>query len=41
MTTLLDETEAPAQALAALYAQRWEIEAVFDGFGDHVLRAGA
>lgn len=38
MTTLLDETEAPAQALAALYAQRWEIEAVFDELKTHVLQ---
>lgn len=38
MTTLLDESEAPASALAALYSQRWEIEAVFDELKTHVLQ---
>lgn len=38
MTTLLDQTEAPALTLAALYTQRWEIEAVFDELKTHVLQ---
>lgn len=39
LTTLLGEHEAPAQALAALYAQRWNIEGVFDELKTHVLRS--
>jgi hypothetical protein len=34
-TTLLDPLEAPAEELAAAYAQRWEIEAVFDELKTH------
>jgi hypothetical protein len=34
-TTLLDPNEAPAEELAAAYAQRWEIEAVFDELKTH------
>jgi Insertion element 4 transposase N-terminal/Transposase DDE domain len=34
-TTLLDPTEAPAVELALAYAQRWEIEAVFDELKTH------
>jgi len=30
LTTLLDEKQAPALELAALYHERWEVEAVFD-----------
>jgi hypothetical protein len=39
LTTLLEPKEAPAQELAALYPQRWEIEAVLDEFKTH-LRGG-
>jgi IS4 transposase len=34
-TTLLDPNEAPAEELAAAYAQRWEIEGVFDELKTH------
>ena len=34
-TTLLDPVEAPAVDLAVAYAQRWEIEAVFDELKTH------
>ncbi len=34
-TTLLDPTEAPAAELARAYAQRWEIESVFDELKTH------
>jgi hypothetical protein len=34
-TTLLDPTEAPAEDLAAAYAQRWEIELAFDELKTH------
>jgi len=34
-TTLLDPLEAPAAELALAYAQRWEIEAVFDELKTH------
>jgi hypothetical protein len=34
-TTLLDPAEAPAVELAAAYAERWEIEAVFDELKTH------
>ncbi len=30
VTTILDPADAPADELAALYAQRWEIESIFD-----------
>ena len=39
LTTLLDAKAAPALELAALYHQRWEIEAVFDELKTH-LRQG-
>jgi len=39
LTTLLDPKEAPAEELAALYPQRWEIEGVLDEFKTH-LRGG-
>lgn len=35
LTNLLDPTLAPADELAALYAQRWEIESIFDELGTH------
>jgi hypothetical protein len=35
VTTLLDPVEAPAADLAAAYAQRWEIESVFDELKTH------
>lgn len=38
LTTLLDETTAPAVELAALYLQRWEVEAVFDELKIHLLQ---
>ncbi len=34
-TTLLDPAEAPAEDLAAAYAQRWEIELAFDELKTH------
>ena len=39
MTSLLDEAQAPALELAALYHRRWHIEAVFDELKTH-LRQG-
>jgi len=36
MTTLLDPGTAPALELAALYHQRWEVEAVFDELKTHL-----
>ena len=39
VTTLHDPREAPAEELAALYPQRWEIEGVLDEFKTH-LRGG-
>lgn len=36
MTTLLDPIAAPALELAALYHQRWEVEAVFDELKTHL-----
>jgi Insertion element 4 transposase N-terminal/Transposase DDE domain len=36
LTTLLDAEAAPAMELAALYHQRWEIEAVFDELKTHL-----
>ena len=38
MTTLLDPTQAPALALAALYQQRWQVESVFDELKTHLLK---
>jgi hypothetical protein len=35
LTTLVDPETAPAEHLAAAYAQRWEIEAVFDELKTH------
>ena len=39
LTTLLDPKAAPAEPLARLYAQRWEIEGLFDELKTH-LRGG-
>jgi Insertion element 4 transposase N-terminal/Transposase DDE domain len=39
MTTLLDPAHAPAQELAALYPERWELEGAFDEMKTH-LRGG-
>jgi hypothetical protein len=39
MTTLLDPNEAPAEELAAVYHERWQVEAVFDELKTH-LRQG-
>jgi hypothetical protein len=36
ITTLLDPTEAPAEELAALYHERWEIENAFDELKTHL-----
>lgn len=36
LTTLLDDTEAPAAELAALYHERWEIETALDEFKTHL-----
>ena len=36
MTNILDPDQAPAQELAALYHERWEIESVFDEFKTHL-----
>ncbi len=36
LTTLLDPRQAPSMELAALYHQRWEIEAVFDELKTHL-----
>ena len=38
MTTLLDAAQAPALELAALYQQRWQVEAVFDELKTHLLQ---
>lgn len=38
LTTLLDAQAAPALELAALYHQRWEVEAVFDELKTHLLQ---
>lgn len=35
LTTMLDPIDAPATELAAAYAQRWEIESVFDELKTH------
>lgn len=39
LTTLLDHQAAPALELAALYHQRWQIEAVFDELKTHLLQS--
>jgi len=36
ITTILDTAEAPAQELAALYHERWEIETAFDELKTHL-----
>ena len=36
MTTILDHTQAPAQQLAALYHERWEIETSLDELKTHL-----
>ena len=38
LTTLLDPRQAPALELAALYHERWEIEAVFDELKTHLMQ---
>jgi len=38
LTTLLDPAIAPAMELAALYHERWQIEAVFDELKTHLLQ---
>lgn len=38
LTTLLDAKTAPALELAALYHQRWDVEAVFDELKVHLLQ---
>lgn len=38
LTTLLDEQQAPALELAALYHERWEVESVFDELKTHLLQ---
>lgn len=35
ITTILDPDQGPANELAALYAQRWEIESIFDELKTH------
>jgi hypothetical protein len=35
LTTILDPAQAPADELAALYAQRWEVESIFDELKTH------
>ncbi len=37
ITSLLDPAEAPAKQLAALYHERWQVEAVFDELKTHML----
>jgi hypothetical protein len=36
LTTILDQEQAPAKALAALYHERWEIEGAFDELKTHL-----
>jgi hypothetical protein len=38
LTSLLDPAAAPAMALASLYHQRWQVEAVFDELKTHLLQ---
>lgn len=40
ITTILDNDEAPAEELAALYHERWEAESLFDEFKTH-MRGGS
>jgi len=40
VTTILDATLAPAKELAALYAQRWEVESAFDELKTHLRGKG-
>jgi IS4 transposase len=37
ITTLLDPQEFPAEELATLYQQRWEIETAFDELKTHLM----
>jgi hypothetical protein len=39
LTTLLDPDQAPALELAALYHERWQVEAVFDELKTHLLKS--
>ena len=39
LTTMLDPQEAPAMEVAALYHERWEVEAVFDELKTHLLKS--
>ena len=39
LTSLLDPEQAPALELAALYHERWEVEAVFDELKTHLLKS--
>lgn len=39
LSTLLDPVAAPALELAALYHQRWQVEAVFDELKTHLLKS--
>jgi len=36
ITNILQPEQAPAQELAALYHERWEVEGVFDEFKTHL-----
>ncbi len=40
-TTILDPEQAPAEELAALYHERWEIETTYDEIKTHLLGPGA
>ena len=40
-TTVLDPEQAPAEELAALYHDRWEIETTYDEIKTHLLGPGA
>ena len=40
LTTLLDPEQAPADELAALYHERWEIETALDELKTHLRGAG-
>ena len=39
LSTLLDPRQAPALELAALYHERWQVEAVFDELKTHLLKS--
>ena len=41
LTTLLDPEKNPAEDLAALYPERWEIEGAFDELKTHLRGAGS